>query len=497
MKTFKKLMIGLFIVLGLQGCNEDQDNAKKEGKITFNFGVKTTNSETGRVLDSNLYAVIVSISDANGKEVYSDHLVQIKKFGNGYVSEPLSLESGVYTVNKFMVIDANGAIVYATPLAGSLLANFVTNPLPYFFEIEDDEISELTMEVIATDDFTPKEFGYVSFDFNIVEIQNVLLSVLFRDENGNYDFVESELNVFVEDSILYSIHLGDSVNVIPLSDSFSQIILQVNYENLQKEILILGDSLDMFKNSPITIIFENHVSVDLDLDLIAYYPFNDGGLDESGNGHHAAMMNTTLVENRFGEQNKACSFNGYNSFMDLGILDTAGNVNQDFAVSFWIKMDEYAPGIQGAIISNRKRESSTSVLGSLISVPGEYYKYNGNIDLFGKASIVTGAGYFASGANSVDQVSLEVWNHIIISCKFDGNNSYVDIYINGALDSQQSFGGIVNSPNQPTYIGWEPVTNIPNDYHFNGILDDIRIYGRTLSTEDVNALHNETRDLNY
>ena len=42
--------------------------------------------------------------------------------------------------------------------------------------------------------------------------------------------------------------------------------------------------------------------------LVAYYPFNGNGNDESGNGNHGTVYGATLTKDRFGNSESAYSF---------------------------------------------------------------------------------------------------------------------------------------------------------------------------------------------
>jgi len=44
--------------------------------------------------------------------------------------------------------------------------------------------------------------------------------------------------------------------------------------------------------------------------LVAYYPFNGNANDESGNGNNGTVYGATLTTDRFGNTNKAYSFDG-------------------------------------------------------------------------------------------------------------------------------------------------------------------------------------------
>ena len=71
-----------------------------------------------------------------------------------------------------------------------------------------------------------------------------------------------------------------------------------------------------------------------------------------------------------------------------------------------------------------------------------------------------------------------------MTCVYSG--SELEIYLNGRLDAFTPFSGLMNPTTSPLTIG----QNLPgdNNYNFNGILDDIRLYNHALSLQDIASL---------
>ena len=75
------------------------------------------------------------------------------------------------------------------------------------------------------------------------------------------------------------------------------------------------------------------------------------------------------------------------------------------------------------------------------------------------------------------------WYHIVGT--WDG--SIVRIYVNTILKAS-TFGTLTNDPNQDLTIGrasWDPVGGM-----FKGTIDEVRIYNRSLTQEEINDLYN-------
>jgi len=74
---------------------------------------------------------------------------------------------------------------------------------------------------------------------------------------------------------------------------------------------------------------------DLKDGLVAYYPFNGNANDESVNGNHGTVYGATLTTDRFGNTNKAYSFDGVDDYIDSKFNFNGGSTN--FTISYWAK----------------------------------------------------------------------------------------------------------------------------------------------------------------
>jgi hypothetical protein len=88
---------------------------------------------------------------------------------------------------------------------------------------------------------------------------------------------------------------------------------------------------------------------------------------------------------------------------------------------------------------------------------------------------------------STGTVTLNKWHHIAVT----GNTSGLRIYINGVLNASNAvaYGGNI-TPNNLT-IG----ADIVQAEYFKGIIDDARVFNRSLSAAEISALYNNRSDL--
>lgn len=212
--------------------------------------------------------------------------------------------------------------------------------------------------------------------------------------------------------------------------------------------------------------------------LIAYWPFNGNGKDSTGNGNTAAINNLTPVADRHCNPSGAFYFNGFSSYASVADTRPLRLNNTDFTLNAWIKLDSYGESYGSTIMSKRIYGANngwqTSIAGYMSSPLGvlTYGPGGGSINAWGTV-----------------KVELNEW-HMVTSV-YKLSDKTLSIYIDGVLD--KTVAGIL-SPNgditSALRIGHDESTSI---YYLKAALDDVRIYGRSLSSEQVKALYTSTK----
>jgi hypothetical protein len=224
------------------------------------------------------------------------------------------------------------------------------------------------------------------------------------------------------------------------------------------------------------------IDVDVTTGLVAYYPFNGNANDESGNGNHGTVNGAALTTDRKGELNKAYQFNGTTN--DYIETIKSGPINSDITVSYWYKED--AQRLYASFILQYGGDSW-----------GTYFGILNNWWPSGFGSECYGPGFTAGGTGTSKLVSsppsTEIWHHVVISLpNLSQDIRSVKIYLDGIeLIQECSYANYgapspVISGNKPIRIGksWE----IPDQFAFKGLLDDIRIYNRALTQSEITYL---------
>ena len=207
--------------------------------------------------------------------------------------------------------------------------------------------------------------------------------------------------------------------------------------------------------------------------LVTYYPFNGNAHDEGLNGNNGAIYGASLTTDRFGNPNSAYLFNGIDNYIKASSnnLPTA-----DRTVSLWFNTNPL----------------QSYQLSGPIAYGGTWCGYtwfegmNANTIL---QDVHCGANTFSVPYT----ISSGQWYNLVITNDISGRKMFLNgtligtnsNYINNTytLYRDLSIGVIVSGNGYAPYtdgnIGW-----------FNGKIDDIRIYNRSLSSTEVLTLYN-------
>jgi hypothetical protein len=202
--------------------------------------------------------------------------------------------------------------------------------------------------------------------------------------------------------------------------------------------------------------------------LVAYYPFNGNANDESGNGNNGTVNGASLTPNRFGEQNSAYLFNS--NFISIPHNNLLGfGVNSSFSISIWA----YRTSLQTCMHLIGKR------------FPGSQ-QFNWQIAFDRVFSMVdlsfNGGNNGIIGAVSNIDCPINDWANIIGIYE----NGIWRLFIQGVEVARSTNFNVPNDVSTPLTIGCSGNLSFP----FYGKLDDVRIYNRALTQEEITYLAN-------
>ncbi len=182
-----------------------------------------------------------------------------------------------------------------------------------------------------------------------------------------------------------------------------------------------------------------------------------------------AMAATTSPE--FGILGQAVKFNGTSDSITVGTNAAYYFDGTDpFTIATWFK----SSGGQGTVRGLVERYNAT-VLGNW------YLRIDGANEIIGFREVSPW-----DGIRSATKVEVGKWYHAVFT--YDGTN--MNLYVNGVSDAAPVAGGSIglDQANVPVSIGSGTNSGSPTGY-FPGTMDDVRIYARALTAEEVKRLY--------
>lgn len=211
--------------------------------------------------------------------------------------------------------------------------------------------------------------------------------------------------------------------------------------------------------------------------LVAYYSFTGNVNDSSGNGNNGTPQNVSYTSDRFGNLKSCVNFanSNSNSQIDLG---TSINPTQ-FTLSIWL--------------------NQTNFTKTGFNIPiSKYYNSNGfEIQAAASMTLIVPNGTTWSAMLDTSSRYLNKWYHVVATF----NGRYAKLYINGEekkcliSPANTTYSDSLYQPSYSSGTNHLLVGNRPLDksynFHYEGDIDDIRIYNRALDSTEIQALYHE------
>jgi hypothetical protein len=215
--------------------------------------------------------------------------------------------------------------------------------------------------------------------------------------------------------------------------------------------------------------------------LVGWWPFSGNANDQSINGYNGTVAGAALDTDRFGNANMAYTFDGVNDSIKLNLQQT--NITA-YSISGWFKTS-----VGGPILAGRGLSNQTGLTLHILNIP------TGGSGQAGKAMFVADGSPVSIGKTTVAAYNDNQWHHIV--GVYSGNigaisPSQFQIYVDNILISQTT--------NNTAYSATAPISNgtnlligahqvWPTGGIFNGKLDDIGIWNRALTQQEITNLY--------
>ncbi len=207
--------------------------------------------------------------------------------------------------------------------------------------------------------------------------------------------------------------------------------------------------------------------------LVGYWPFNGNANDETGNGNNGTVNGATLIKDRFGNDNSAYEFDGINNSITV-TNEFFGNGYGSYAINLWFSCNDINQTMQN--IYNTVPHNGEGLTFNHENSPENMAHWKNSNPSGGSSWDILSANPFEYSP------FLNSTAYMITVVKSETTYSY---YVNGVLDktteinlsAQNQFTGMIFGE---TAYGNEP---------FNGILDDIGIWNRALTQQEITNLY--------
>jgi len=211
----------------------------------------------------------------------------------------------------------------------------------------------------------------------------------------------------------------------------------------------------------------------LENNLVAWYPFNGNAIDESGNGNDGVINGANLTEDRFGNPDQAYLFDG-NDYILVNASQSINSVNNEgTTICAWIKTINYVPVTAPSFLyygvgTGQPAFCNFVWMDTLINACN-FIQQSNRGDCYSTTKIFPETWYFVTNV-------------------YDEQNSIIKVYVNGVLEGEQPYD-ISNPINPRIEIGRDPYAG--GSQYFDGVIDDIRIYNRSLNNTEIDSLYHE------
>lgn len=208
--------------------------------------------------------------------------------------------------------------------------------------------------------------------------------------------------------------------------------------------------------------------------LVAYYPFNGNANDASGNGNNGTVSGATPTTDRFGNANQAYYFNGSSAFITVPVSSSA--FSNDFTASVWFNAYDMTNAWPTLFDEQGNSAFRSGIVGQISGGSGIGYLYS--YSAYAPAT-------FAWFMRRQQQTPLNTFCQVVVSKA--GTN--VTMFFDGQIVASNQVVSPAILAGQYLKIGRQDIESVPGDTAFHGVIDDVRLYSRALSTNEVAQLY--------
>ena len=209
----------------------------------------------------------------------------------------------------------------------------------------------------------------------------------------------------------------------------------------------------------------------------AWWPFDEGEgtevLDLTENGHDGTINGASWVDGLVGSH--ALDFDGVNDYVSIPDNDKL-DLLEAWTICTWIKRESM--NVQHSIVEKYDWLANRGKFALRVTSDNKITAYH-----------ISGTS--SDSIKSITTINSGEW--CFVTATYNSSINTLRVFINGDLENENP------SASKPDYLSYNNlfIGARGNDHGtpFNGIIDDVRIYNRSLTEEEVGFLYNNTKGL--
>jgi hypothetical protein len=203
--------------------------------------------------------------------------------------------------------------------------------------------------------------------------------------------------------------------------------------------------------------------------LVGWWPFTGNAIDSSGNGNNGTVNGATLTSDRFGNTNSAYNFNGNNTHIAVPSNNSLQLTN-NYTINGWFNANIFF----STNISDRS-------IVSKVQSTGWYGGYE--VIVGGTSNDIAHVGNVGGNNFNIGSTGYSINTWYMFTATYNGN--LMSLYMNGVLVSSQTKSGNLETSTLPLRFGMRD----GNFQFFDGKIDDIGIWNRSLTQQEITRLY--------